>query len=406
MTYDILFVGLDISKLKHDVAIMNENKELLCKLFVIRENRAGYQYFIDRLDQIKEKYQTKTFYIGMEATADYWKNIYYFLKKQSNGFIPVVINPVQTKSFAKAELRRAKTDPVNAKDIAQYLVEKRPKSSECRPPIFDNIKDLDTQIRALQKQKTMAINRLRIELGKVAPEIEQNVNNIGGRQILALLTHFPTAQDIAKASTKELCRICYGKKQWQLPVSFATKMKNLAQNSIAHKSGLGSGLVVQALVRHIFQFQQEIQILKEQIEQLYENISDNESLLASIKGIGKQTAIVLEAHFGNVNRFPNAKKFVAYFGMNPTVSQSGKTTKRKSYLEKKGNGIVRYKLFMATLNMIARKQEPIYTYYQRLVAAGKAKLVAMGAAMRKLLVIMYTMLKNQEKFDSNKSVHH
>ena len=109
MTYDILFVGLDISKLKHDVAIMNENKELLCRPFIIRENRAGYQYFIDRLDQLKEKHQTKTFYIGMESTADYWKNIFYFLKKQSNGFIPVLINPVQTKAFAKAELRRAKS---------------------------------------------------------------------------------------------------------------------------------------------------------------------------------------------------------------------------------------------------------------------------------------------------------
>ena len=88
--------------------------------------------------------------------------------------------------------------------------------------------------------------------------------------------------------------------------------------------------------------------------------------------------------------------------MNPTVNQSGKLTKRKSYLEKKGSGIVRHKLYMATLNMIARKQEPIYSYYQRLVAAGKVKLVAMGAAMRKLLVIMYTMLKNHEKFDPKK----
>jgi len=245
MVYDTLFVGLDISKFKHDVAIMNEDKELVLRPFVIRENRAGYQYFIDRVGQLKEKYQTKTFYIGMEATADYWKNIFYFLKNQPFDFIPIVINPVQTRAFARSELRRAKTDPVNAKDIAQFLVEKRPEPYECRPAVFDNIKDLDMQIRALQKQKTMTINRLRIELGKVAPEIEQDVKNISGQQILALLTHFPTAQDIAKASVEELCSVRYGKKQWQLPVSFAT-MKGLAQNSIAHKSGLGAGLVVQA----------------------------------------------------------------------------------------------------------------------------------------------------------------
>lgn len=402
MIHETLFVGIDISKLKHDVVIMNENKVQLLKPFVIQENRNSYQYLIDRLQQLKQKYQTKTFYIGMEATADYWKNLYYFLKKQSGDFIVVVINPVKTKAFAKSELRRAKTDPVNAKDIAQYLVEKRPLPSNDRPTIFDHIKDLDTQIRMISKQQSMTVNKLRIELGKVASEIEQNVRKIDGQQILSLLLHYPTAEVIAKAAIEELRRIRYGKLQWQLPVGFVTKMKALAQNSISHKVGPGAGFVVQSLVRNIFQCQQEIQLLKENIKKLYEKINNSDSLLTSIKGISRETAIVLEAYFGDVNRFPDAKKFVAYFGMNPTVNQSGKKTKRNSYLEKKGSGIVRHKLYMATLNMIQRKQEPIFEYYQRLVAAGKAKLVAIGAVMRKLLVIMYTMLKNQEKFDPKK----
>jgi len=126
MDNDILFVGIDVSKLKHDVAIMNENKKLVFKTFVIQENHAGYLYLIDKLNQLKMKYQTKQFYIGMEATADYWKNLFHFFKNQP-GCISIVINPVKTKAFAKTELRRAKTDPVNAKDIAQYMVEKKPK---------------------------------------------------------------------------------------------------------------------------------------------------------------------------------------------------------------------------------------------------------------------------------------
>lgn len=402
MIYETLFVGIDISKLKHDVVIISDNKVRLLKPFIIRENRNSYQYLIDRLQQLKQKYQTKTFYFGMEATADYWKNLYYFLKKQSGDFIVVVINPVKTKAFAKSELRRAKTDPVNAKDIAQYLVEKRPLPSNDRPPILDYIKDLDTQIRMISKQQSMTVNKLRIELGKVAPEIEQNVRKIDGQQILSLLLHYPIAEVIANASIEEFRRIRYGKLQWQLPVCFVTKIKKLAENSISHKSGPGSGFVVQSLVRTIFQCQQEIQLLKETLRTLYEKINSADSLLTSIKGIGRETAIVLEAYFGDVNRFPDAKKVVAYFGMNPTVNQSGKKTKRNSYLEKKGSGIVRHKLYMATLNMIQRKQDPIFEYYQRLVAAGKPKLVAIGAAMRKLLVIMYTILKNQERFNPKK----
>ena len=403
--YDPLFIGIDISKFKHDVAILNENKVHVIKPFIIQENRSGYQYLLNQLQYLREKFQTRTFYIGMESTADYWKNLYYFLKEQSDDFEVIVINPVQTKAYAKAELRRAKTDPVNAKDIAQYLVEKKPKSSTDCLPLFYHIRDVDTQIRLLRKQQSMSVNKLRIELTKVAPEIEHDVRKIDGSQILSVLTVYPTAEDIANATLTQLACIRYGKRQWQLPNSFVNRIKSLAHNSIAHKSGPGAGYVVQSLIRNIFFCQQEIQLLKKQLKLLYEHVSPTDSLLTSITGISKETAIVLEAYIGDVNRFPDAKKIVAYFGMNPTVNLSGKRIKRKSYLEKKGSGVVRHKLYMATLNMIQRKEKPIYEYYERLVASDKEKLVAIGAAMRKLLVIIYTLLKKNEKFDPHKFVN-
>lgn len=93
---------------------------------------------------------------------------------------------------------------------------------------------------------------------------------------------------------------------------------------------------------------------------------------------------------------------VAYFGMNPTIDDSGTSKKRKGHLQKKGSGIVRHKLYMAILSIIKNKNGPIYEYYARLVQAGKPKLVAICAAMRKLLVIIYNMLKNQQQFDPNK----
>ncbi len=404
MTYETLFVGIDISKLKHDVAIMNDNKQLIGKPFVVAESRAGYEYLLSRLEQFQIKHHTQTFLIGMEATSDYWKNLYHFLTNQSHDFKLVVINPVRTKAFAKTELRRAKTDPVMAKDIARYLVEKRPQPSTVRPMVWDNIKDLDTQIRALKKQQTMSINKLRMELGKVAPELEQQLKIIAGKKILTLLQQFPTAELIAQASIEQLGQVHYGLKQWTLPEMFVSQMKDLTQHSIAHKTGPGAGLVVQSLVNNIFHFQHQIQFLKEQMTQLYDQITDNDSLLISIPGISKETAIVLEAYFGDVSRFPDAKKFVAFFGMNPTINLSGTKKKSLSYLEKKGSGVVRHKLYMATINMIQRQVEPIYSYYQRLVAKGKPRLVAIGAAMRKLLVMMYAMLKNQQQFDPKKFV--
>lgn len=397
MSYQTLFVGIDVSKYKHDIAIVNEQKQFVGRPFVINDDRDGYHHLIGKLDELMRRYHTQRCYIGLESTGDYWKNIYYYLKQQPQPFVVTVINPVQTRAHAKSELRRASTDAVNARDIALFMAEKQPPASFDRTPMLDNIKDLDRQIYLLKKQQTMTVNKLRIELTKVAPEIEKNISNIQGKQILALLAEFPTAELITNSSCQQLATIRYGNNNWTLSAPFIEKVKALSQHSIAYKTGWGAGDAVQSLVRCIGQFQREIQWLQGQSVKLYQRVTDQESLLATIPGISRETAIVLEAYIGDVHRFPNVKKFVAYFGMNPTVCTSG-ISKRSSYLQKKGNAMVRHKLFMAVLGMIRREIKPIDAYYKRLVEAGKPKLVAIGAAMRKLLVIIYYMLSKNEPF--------
>jgi len=402
MIYEKLFIGIDVSKLKHDIAIMNQHKKLVRKTFVIQEDYAGYQYLLRILNQLQDQYETNKFHIGLEATSDYWKNIYYFLKRQSEAFVLTVLNPIRTKAFAKTELRRASTDSVAAKDIALFMVEKQPAPSIDREPMFDCIKDLDGQIYAVKKQQTMISNKLRLELTKVAPEIEKAVSCIKGQQLLALLENFPTAEAITNAAVDQLATVRYGKKQWALPIKFIQKMKHLATDSIAYKTGPAAGYVVQSLVRRIIEAQQETDRLKQQMVEQYKLVNEQESVLTSIPGISQHVAIVLEAYIGDVNRFPDAKKMVAYFGMNPTIDHSGSSKKRKGHLQKKGSGMVRHKLYMAILSVIRSENGPIYDYYARLVKAGKPKLVAIAAAMRKLLVIIYHMLKNQQPFDPNK----
>lgn len=402
MICETLFMGIDISKEKHDIAVLNQDKKLVHKSFVIQENHEGYQFLLEKFKWLQEKYQTRQFLIGMEATGDYWKNLYHFLSSQSNGFLVSVINPYQTRAYANSELRRAKTDPIEARDIARFMIEKTPPATKQASPVFDSIKDLDRQIYAVKKQKSMTINKLRVELSKVAPEIEKEYRQIGRRQILAVLEQFPTSQVINAASVKEIAEVRFGIRQWRIPLILAKKVKSLVRNSIAYKTGPGAGLAVQSLVRRILEGQFEIERLENQIISLYENFKEQDSILASIYGIGLETAIALEAYIGDVNRFPNSKKIVAYFGMNPTICQSGKSLKHKSRLQKKGNSIVRHKLYLAVLCIIGRKKGPLYKYYTRLVDAGKPKMVALGATMRKLLVVIYAILKNQEIYDSEK----
>ena len=95
-----LFVGIDISKLKHDVAIVNDQQKIVTPCFIIKENADGYRSLLQRFDKIKQRSGTEYFHIGMESTGDYWKNLYYFLSKKTNWPI-TVINPVQSRYFAE-----------------------------------------------------------------------------------------------------------------------------------------------------------------------------------------------------------------------------------------------------------------------------------------------------------------
>ena len=399
-----LFVGIDVSKKHHDVAIVNAEQKLLAPIFRIAESRAGYQALRAQLARVEEREPAEQIHFGMEATGDYWKNLFHFLKEQSPAWSTSVLHPVQTKRFAQAALRRAKTDPVNALDIARLLVEKRPRPHAERALVFDAIKDVDRQIAAFTKQHTMTLNKLRTELGKVAPELEHHMSTPVSRQMLALLANYPTAAAIAHASVEELRALRYGTSEtgWHLPWSFIARMKALCEDSIAHKNGPGAGLVVQALVKRLTHEQQAIAELKTHLTALYGEVKEQRSVLTTIKGITAETAITLEAYIGDVHRFATAKQIVAYFGMNPTIYLSGSSIRGASHLEKKGSGVVRRKLFMIVLNLIRLNVEPFYGYYARLVAAGKPKLLAIAATMRKLLVIIYTLLKTQQPFDPNK----
>jgi len=407
MNAENLYVGIDVSKSKHDVAIINEQKERCAPPLIVQEQRPSYQALVTLLATLSQRYHPPQIYIGLEATSNYWKNLYYYLVQAAAPLaLPLsitVINPLQTKAFAQTILRRSKTDKVDALMIARFMAEKKPPPSAVPLPQFEVLKDLDRQIQALRKQLTMTINKLRLELYKVAPELELALPSLAGQQILALLLQYPTAAAINQAPAEELAQLRYGPHEWHLATPFIQKIQSLAHQSIAYKTGPGTAWVVQALVRHIQQLQREIKWLKQQIVSYYQQFQPALSRLATIPGVTAETACLLEAYIGDVQRFSSAKKLVAFFGMNPRIHDSGYVKKtRVTPLQKKGEGRVRHKLYMIVLTQIREQKNPFYRYFRRLVDSGKPKLVAIGATMRKLLVTIYALLKNQQDFDPDK----
>lgn len=126
------------------------------------------------------------------------------------------------------------------------------------------------------------------------------------------------------------------------------------------------------------------------------NLREQRTLLESIPGIGAETAIKIIAHI-DAERFEHAKQLSAYIGLNPRQHQSGSSIRGKTRISKMGDGKLRKVFYMPAV--VALKYNPVIAeFYEQLVRRGKPKMVALCAAMRKLVHIAFGVLKSKTPF--------
>ncbi|MBK5017962.1 IS110 family transposase [Pantoea sp. S62] len=142
--------------------------------------------------------------------------------------------------------------------------------------------------------------------------------------------------------------------------------------------------------------------LKEEIEtirqEIKKHISSNdelrkqEALISSIPGIGSVTGAVILSFMAD-KQFSKAKEVAAFLGLNPRHHQSGSSVRGKSRMSKTGNAYLRSAMYMPAL--VALKHNPdIRAFGHRLRLAGKPGMLIVGAAMRKLIHIIFGVLRS------------
>jgi len=128
------------------------------------------------------------------------------------------------------------------------------------------------------------------------------------------------------------------------------------------------------------------------------DLKHKKELLETIPGIGEATINVVLSEFSDISRFDNAKKLASFIGLAPRHRLSGTSVRGRSSMSKVGNGQIRKALLMPA--MVAMKYNPVLIQMrERLLAAGKSKMLIVGAAMRKLVHIIYGVLKNDRPFN-------
>jgi transposase len=152
-----------------------------------------------------------------------------------------------------------------------------------------------------------------------------------------------------------------------------------------------------------------IEFLDKQIKEIEKHISnhikehkdlnDKSTLLDSIPGIGEKTIGVILA-FLVIENFDSAKQVAAFVGLNPKPRQSGSSVRGVGRISKTGNADLRKAFYMPAVVSI-RFNPIIKDFAERLSKTGKAKMVVVIATMRKLIHIIYGVLKNNTPFNAN-----
>jgi transposase len=175
-------------------------------------------------------------------------------------------------------------------------------------------------------------------------------------------------------------------------------MRSQEKNRIttAHES------VISLIKEHITYLDQEIARIRKQIAQLIEQNQDlkqKRDLLDSIPGLGKVTIPAILAEFDD-GKFNHVREAVAFIGLAPKENLSGTSIKGKPRLCKIGNARLRKALYMPALVSIQCNPVMI-AFYNRLQERGKNGKVIVCAIMRKLVHVIFGVLKSGKKYDPN-----
>lgn len=388
----MIFVGIDVSKDKHDCFIVNSDGEILFDSFTILNNMEGFDDLFEKIKSCSKDFSKIK--VGLEATGHYSYNLLGYLLNK--GLPTFVINPLHTNLFRKSlSLRQTKTDKIDSHTIATMLMSNVNLASYSIE-LYHNEELKSLSRYRFDKVKERA--KLKVSVSRLVtilfPELEKIVSTIHLSSIYELLYQFPGAIQVANANLTKLSNLLANNSHGRLDKSKAIEIKHLAKNSIGSNMPAKS-LELKHTIKLIRELDSEISEIEAEIEKIMYRI---DSPILSIPGIGTSMAAMIISEIGSFDNFDSPDKILAFAGLAPTTYQSGKLESSHSKMEKRGSRYLRYALFNAT-KFVCNWEPSFAIYLAKKRAEGKHYNVAISHATKKLVRVMFALEKSKTVYD-------
>lgn len=383
-------IGIDIGAAQHVVALFREGEQQACRRVLrIRATRQGFE---DLASWLRETGAVSR--IVLEASGHYWMPLVSDLQERK---LPVaLVPPISAKYFARRRRQRAKSDPADARTLAEMgMVD--------QPPVRDPLAGAELREAArfamtlVEEQGRVCQRILRlVDLG--FPELREAFADPTCASAIGVLRIAPTARAAARKRVETLAQA--GTARRAIGRRKAEALRRAAQETIAVReleSQLGLEMPM-LIAQH--------DLLEEQIAQAEARVAgmlDGELArrLRTIPGCGPAVAATAIAEIGDIFRFSEFDKLVAFVGVHAAERSSGEKGKDPETswrMAKTGNKHLRTALYR--MAVVGIQHNPVLrAHYLRKRAQGKSKMNAVGHCMKKALALIWGVWRGGRDFD-------
>jgi transposase len=393
-----IYVGIDSHKETHCAVVLNCFFEKLGEI-TFNNTPGEFEKFLS--DVKKYKFKGVSLAFGVEDISAYGRALTVFLKGKK--MLVKHTNAALVAHERKSRNVLHKTDSEDAECAARVLLSRFDTLPDAEPD--DNywvLSNLVARRKSIVKMNISLKNHVQSFIVSHYPSYSNFFTTISHKSALAFYEKYPSPSALEGVSENELDEFfkeVTDNRQWKGRANKIFECIKRDGNTKTQHQELRD-LAIKSAIQQINANDRELDSIDILLEQFLQNFDYK---LTTMKGIDVVMASYIIAEIGNINRFPTPAKLARYAGVSPVTYASGKTDIQ--YANQRGNRVLATIFYhLAVLvTMTAGKDKRIinpffYNYYNKKIAEGKTKRQALKCIQRRLVNIIWSMMKNKTEY--------
>ena len=389
-----LIVAVDIGmEMNHGYCTTPDGRDI--KPFKFDNSREGMDKLWGMVMSSKNRFQCEEIIIGYESTGPYGEPMVHYLIKKP--VMLVQVNPMHTKRVKEISNNSPlKTDDKDPRVIADIIKLGRALSIVIPEGDAAYLRRLNNSRERHIRERTALLNQLQQLVFLLFPEFKKVMKDIRCKTPIYLLKKYLTPMAISVLDKDELGAEMRKKSRGKFKEQHAERLISFAKNTVGIKEGvLGLSIDIQHILIQLEMLNTLIAEIESEMETALGRIPYSSKLL-SLKGLGVVSVAGIIGEIGDFSKFQTRSEIMKLAGLDLYEISSGKWKGRRK-ISKRGRSLLRKILYYAAIQTI-RNNGILHDYYTKLTERGMKRMMALVAVSRKLLGIIYAIVRDDSEY--------